>query len=172
MDEPGSKTVDSYRFIDRITRQVLKAWVAREPRRDIPWTPLARPLGQARVAALSSAGVALTTDRPFDQEGERNNPWWGDPTHRLLPRTTTAADVGIYHLHINPRPAAEDLDCVLPLRRLLELEEAGVIGSSAPTHYSIMGFLLRTETLITDTMPQIIARMQAEEVDVALLVPV
>jgi hypothetical protein len=42
---------------------------------------------------LSSAGIALKDDQPFDQEGERQNPWWGDPTYRVLPKTATEKDV-------------------------------------------------------------------------------
>jgi hypothetical protein len=53
---------------------------------EIPWTPLSKPLADSTVALLSSVGLALKTDRPFDQEGERRNPWWGDPSYRILPR--------------------------------------------------------------------------------------
>lgn len=100
-----AKGMDSYRFVSGATRRVLKAWVAGEPVREIPWTPLAKPLAACTVAAISSAGVALRDDRPFDQQGEGDNPWWGDPSHRVLPRTATEADVRIDHLHIDPRPA-------------------------------------------------------------------
>jgi len=47
--------------------------------RPIPWTPLRRALEQCTIALLSTAGVALRGDKPFDQERERKNPWWGDP---------------------------------------------------------------------------------------------
>lgn len=167
-----AKSVDSYRVVSGATRRVLKAWVAREPKREIPWTPLAKPLAACTVAAISSAGVALRSDRPFDQQGERDNPWWGDPSHRVLPRTATEADVRIDHLHIDPRPAQQDLDCILPLRRLLELEARGEIGRSAPSHYSIMGYQPRTDALVAETLPQIVGGLKAEEVDVALLFPV
>ena len=63
------KTVDSYRFINGISRRMLRTWVDMEKPRPIPWTPLQKPLQECRVALLSSAGIALKSDRPFDQEG-------------------------------------------------------------------------------------------------------
>jgi D-proline reductase (dithiol) PrdB len=89
-----------------------------------------------------SAGIALKTDRPFDQEGERRNPWWGDPSYRILPSATTSQDVRLYHLHIDPSCAEQDLSCLFPLGRLPELAQAGEIGRMAARHYSIMGYIL------------------------------
>lgn len=166
-------TIDGYRFVDGASRTVMRAWTRREPSpHPIPWTLLAKPLSEARVALISSAGVALRDDPPFDQEGERANPWWGDPSYRVVPRTASTADVRLYHLHIDPRPAAKDLDCVLPLRRLAELVERGAVGSSADEHYSVMGFLLDTAELVEETAPKIVAGLARDGVDLALLVPV
>ena len=95
------KRVDSFRFLSLPSKRIVKAWIAREPARDIPWTPLGKPLAEAVVALVSTAGAALRTDPPFDQEGERRNPWWGDPTCRVLPRDATERDVALYHLHID-----------------------------------------------------------------------
>ena len=61
--------VNSFRYVDFATAKVMQAWMAREPKRSIPWTPLARPLSEARLAIVSSAGIALATDRPFDADG-------------------------------------------------------------------------------------------------------
>ena len=108
----------------------------------IPFTPLAKPLSECRVALVSTAGVARNDDRPFDQEGERRNPWWGDPSYRAIPLGTTEKDVRLYHLHIDPRFGESDLDVVLPMRRLTELSRAGLVGSPALTHYSVMGYIL------------------------------
>jgi hypothetical protein len=72
--------IDSYRFLDFASRQVMKAWASRQERSAIPFTPLTRPLRECTIALVSTAGVARNDDRPFDQEGERRNPWWGDPS--------------------------------------------------------------------------------------------
>ena len=100
--------VDPYRFIDRPTRTMIQSWIAREPRREIPWTPLPRPLARCKLAVLSSAGLALNEDQPFDRQGEHDNPWRGDPGFRVIPREATEADLTCYHLHIDPRPAQQD----------------------------------------------------------------
>lgn len=165
------KTVDSYRFISGITKRMIKSWINLEEPRPIPWTPLPRPMSQCTVALISSAGVALDTDRPFDQEGERQNPWWGDPSYRILPDTATEDNVRLYHLHVNPCYAEQDLNCLFPIQRLNELAEAGEIGRAAPRHYSIMGYILQPDQLLQETTPAMIRNLQEDQADVVILVP-
>lgn len=153
-------------------RQIVTAWTAREPERDIPWTPLAKPLSEARVALVSSAALALLDDEPFDQAGERRNPWWGDPSFRVLPRDTRTGRAKSWHMHIDTSVPDEDLDSVMPLTRLAELEAEGFVGSSAPSHYSFMGYILKPKELLERSVPAMIERLKQEEVAAVLLVPV
>ena len=164
--------IDSYKYVDFATRQVMKAWAGRQEPGEIPFTPLKKPLRECTVALVSTAGIARNDDRPFDQEGERRNPWWGDPSFRRIPLGTSAQDVRIYHLHVDPKFGEADLDVVLPMRRLAELAREGVIGRPAPTHYSFMGYLLDTTELMATTAPAIAASLQEEQVDAVALVPV
>jgi D-proline reductase (dithiol) PrdB len=166
-----TKTVDSFRFISGITRRMIKNWISMETPRPIPWTPLAKPLSECTVAMLSSAGIALKTDRPFDQEGERQNPWWGDPTYRVLPKTATEEDIRVYHMHINAAYAEQDLNCLFPLQRLQKLENNGRIGRMSPRHYSIMGYILNPEQLLSETVPALIRDLREDLADVVVLVP-
>jgi hypothetical protein len=111
--------IDSYRYLDFASRQIIKSWVDREMRktRPIPWTPMSKPLSRCTVALVTTAGVARRDDTPFDEEGERQNPWWGDPSYRVIPLGTTERDVRLHHLHIDRRFGQEDLDVVLlPVR--------------------------------------------------------
>jgi D-proline reductase (dithiol) PrdB len=163
--------IDSYRFLDFASRQIMKAWAARQEPGVIPFTPLEKPLSECTMALVSTAGVARNDDRPFDQEGERRDPWWGDPSVRAIPPGTTEKDVRLYHMHIDPRFGEADLDVVLPMRRLAELAAEGVVGRPAPTHYSLMGYILEPKELIEKTAPAMAARMRAEGVDAAALVP-
>ncbi len=149
----------------------MKAWAARLDPGAIPFTPLVTPLRDCTVALISTAGVARNDDRPFDQDGERRNPWWGDPSFRTIPLGTTETDVRLYHLHIDPRFGESDLDVVLPMRRLSELAGDGVVGRAAPTHYSTMGYILDPTELLGTTVPAIVECMRAENVDAAALVP-
>ena len=166
------KQVDSYRYLSGITKRMIKSWIKMEQPRPIPWTPLTKKLSDCTVAMISTGGIALKTDRPFDQEGERQNPWWGDPSYRILPNTATEQDVRLYHLHIDPRYGEQDLNCMFPLQRLKELEAAGEIGRSAARHDSFMGYILRPEKLLQETTPQMIRNLQEDQVDVVVLVPV
>jgi D-proline reductase (dithiol) PrdB len=173
MTETGAGTFDSLQFLDGASRRVVKAWIKREqPGRPIPWTPMTKPLRESRVAIISSAAVALHGDRPFDEQGERANPWWGDPSYRVIPRGTRTDDVGLHHLHIDRSYGEEDLDCVLPLTRLEELVAAGEVGEVAPSHYSFMGYLLRPDEFLRTSVPAIVERLKGEAVDAVLLVPV
>jgi D-proline reductase (dithiol) PrdB len=166
--------VNSYQFCGRATARIARSWIEREsnPRRPIPWTPLRKPLSESTVALISTAGIAKRDDEPFDQEGEWQNPWWGDPSYRTIPRTATEKDVRLYHLHINHAFANQDLNCVLPLQRLDELVTEGVAGRSADTHYSFMGYILDAQELLQKSVPKIIAGLQDQGVDAVVLVPV
>ena len=164
--------IDSYRYVDFATRQIMKAWAARQEPGVIPFTPLSKPLRECTVALLSSAAIARNDDRPFDQEGERRNPWWGDPTFRRIPLGTTEKDIRVYHLHIDPKFGEADLDVLLPMRRLTELASQGVVGRPAATHYSTMGYILEPTELVEKTAPAIAAEMHKEGVDAVVLVPV
>jgi len=166
-----AKTVDSYRFVNGVTKRLVKTWIKLEPERDIPWTRLLKPLSKCTVALLSTGAIALKSDRPFDQEGERQNPWWGDPSYRIIPRTATADDIRVYHLHIDPRFAEQDLNCLLPLERLAELADMGIVGRVALSHYSFMGYILDPEELLTKSIPAIIDNLEREAVDVVVLAP-
>lgn len=151
----------------------MRAWIEREQHasREIPWTPPAKPLTACTVAMVSTAGLAMANDRPFDREGEQRDPWWGDPSHRVIPRCARPDEVRVWHTHVNNAPAERDLDCAFPLRRLLELEADGEIGGSAPSHYSIMGYILDPGVLLSRSTPAMIERMQGEGVDAVLLAP-
>jgi D-proline reductase (dithiol) PrdB len=166
-----TETVDSYRFISGITKRMIRSWISAERPREIPWTPLAKPLADCTVSLISTAGIALKTDQPFDQEGERRNPWWGDPSYRILPVSATSQDVRLYHLHIDPSYAEQDLNCLFPLGRLQELAQTREVGRAAPRHYSTMGYILRPEQLLAETVPALIRNLKEDYADVVVLVP-
>lgn len=166
------KIVNSYRFLDGVPKQIMKHWAALGGRRQIPWSPLPKPMSRCTVSIASSAGVARKTDEPFDQEIERRDPWSSDPSYRILGRATVTDDVRVYHLHINTSFAQQDLNCVMPLERLSQLEAQGEITHSAPSHYSYMGYTLRPDVLLRHAVPGIIRRLRQEQVDAVVLVPV
>jgi D-proline reductase (dithiol) PrdB len=164
--------VDSFRYLSLTSIAVVKMLIARASRDSIPWSPLRRPLAEAAVALISTGALSMSDDAAFDAQGERGNPWWGDPSYRVIPRTATERDVTASHLHIETAYLRQDLDVALPLRRLEELAQAGFVGSVAPSHYSFQGYLLDPTEFLATSVPAMIDRMKAEAVDVAVFVPV
>lgn len=167
----STKQVNSYRFLDGMVKRLVRTWINLESERAIPWTPLSKPLEECTVALLSSGGLALKSDQPFDQEGERQNPWWGDPSFRLLPRDANPKEIMLYHLHISNKIVARDINTLIPIERLLELEQAGCIGQAALHHYSYMGYILQPQVLLEETLPAMIEQMKQDQVDAVLLAP-
>ncbi len=165
--------MDPYRYLPFTSRKIMQAWADREtPPEEVAWTPITKSLSSCRVALVTTAGISARDDFPFDQEGERDDPWWGDPGWRRLPPHLTEDEVHVSHLHIDHAPVEDDLDVVLPLRRLAELADQGIVGEVAAHHYSIMGYVLDARELVEDSAPEIAAELTADEVDLVLLVPV
>jgi len=100
--------VDSYRFLDSVAKRVMQHWSGLRAAKPSPWTPLAKPLPPCTIALVSAAALALNRDRPFDVQIERLDPWFSDPSYRVVPRNTWTGEVQSFHLHINPAFAKQD----------------------------------------------------------------
>ena len=168
----AEKKVDSYRFLHGVEKRMLQRWASLPRETQIPWTALARPLSKCTVSLVSSAGIALKTDDPFDPEIETQDPWFADPSYRVLPQSVRTGDIQVCHRHINRSFAGQDLNSVLPMERLPELAELGEIGAAAPSHYSYMGYTLRPERLLRESLPGMVRQLQEEHVDMVVLIPV
>jgi D-proline reductase (dithiol) PrdB len=173
-DRTSVREVDPWRFLEPSAAKTTAARIAKQPPHPpIPWTAVSKPLSESKVALLTTAGISMKGAPPFDLDSERRHPTWGDPSFRGICSEATAADVEVSHLHINTIFIRRDLNVALPLDRLRELVRDGIVGSSAPTHYSTMGYQgSSTKILETETAPAIAASMARESVDVALLAPV
>ncbi len=165
---------DTWRFAGSYLENLLSRSIPAEPSHaPIPWTPFAKPMAQANVALLSTAGISMKDDEPFDMEYERQNPTRGDSSFRRLRADATAEKTEANHLHIDTGYIERDLNVALPLDRLRELVGEGRVGSMASTHYSIMGFQgADSSRLENESAPAIAEIMKNEEVDLALLAPV
>lgn len=166
--------IDSFRFLPRSFRGRYES-VAPAPGQDSPvWAPFTARLAGARVALLTSAGLHVAgRQEPFDAEGERANPVWGDPSWRPIPRSTRQGELGMMHLHVNNDDVLADHEVALPLRRLDELVAAGVVGDSAPTHFSVMGYQEEgLEEWRSRAGPEMTSVLRDERVDGVVLAPV
>ncbi len=154
----------------------LGAWIGKDIPEgdfsgDIPWTPLQKPIDQIRFSLMTSAGINMKSDPPFNMDREREEPAWGDPSYREIPNTADEADIDVNHLHINTDYIKQDINVMLPLQRFREFEADGIIGSLAPTCYSYYGFQLDPKVLLEETMPKVSAKMLEEGVEAVLLTP-
>jgi len=174
-NETGTpREVDPWRFTGSFLEKILGNAIPSGPfQGEIPFTPPAKPLARSKVALLSSAGLSMRGDRPFDMDMERARPTRGDPSWRRLRSDATSASIEANHLHIDTGYIERDLNVALPLDRLRELVAAGEVGAVADSHYSIMGYQgSDTSALVEQSAPEIAAAMKSEEVDLALLAPV
>ncbi len=135
---------------------------------ETPWTPVVKPLASSRIAVVTTGGLFRPgLDVPFDEKSGE-----GDWSFRPIPAGAPIQRLAISHPHFAHELAEADMNTIFPLDRLRELAAAGAIGGLAPTHYSVMGYCTRAADLAETTAPEIAARMMAEGVDAALLVPV
>jgi D-proline reductase (dithiol) PrdB len=173
-DDRGRREVDPWRFTGSFLANLLSRSIPEEPSHPpIPWAPFVKSLSEAKVALLSTAGISMKDDEPFDMEFERQHPTRGDSSFRRLRADATADQVESNHLHIDTSYIERDLNVALPLDRLRELVAEGHVGSLAPTHYSIMGFQgSDSSRLENESAPAIAEILKNEEVDLVLLAPV
>lgn len=136
--------------------------------RGIPWTPLPKPLARCRVALVTTGGVHLRGDTPFDMSDPS-----GDPTWRVIPADTDVGELTITHDYYDHRDADRDINILFPLPLLLRLAAEGVIGSAAPNHYSLMGHIegAQLELLKSRSAPEIAARIAADGADAVIFTP-
>jgi D-proline reductase (dithiol) PrdB len=125
-----------------------------------------KPLHQCTVALVTTAGVHWRDDRPFDLSNRL-----GDPTFRTIPRDASFVQLALSHVGYNTKKISQDINCVFPLERLRELVQEGVIGALAPRHFSFMGYIPITAPLLNVTAPAVAAQLQADQVDLVLLIP-
>ncbi len=128
-----------------------------------PWiTP--GPLKDANVAIISTAGLHRRSDPPFKI---------GAVDYRLLPGDVNFADVVVSHISTNFDRSAfqQDPNIWFPLDRLREMAANGEIRSVAQWHYSFMGAQPNHQALAA-TGEEVGRLLAADEVDIALLIPV
>lgn len=149
-------------------RTFLRAyrWKRLDP---VPAARLGKPLADCRVALVSSAGLLVPGDPPFD-EGVKGGDW----SFRLIPRNVDVQGLEEHHRSDSFDHAGVEADrnVALPLDRLHELAAGGEIGETAPRHVSMMGSVTAPSRLAKKTAPAVADVLAADQVDVALLVPV
>lgn len=134
----------------------------------VPWTPLRRPVRECTIALVTTAGVHLRSDAPFDMTDPD-----GDPSVRVIPVDTPRGEVRITHKYYDHAAADRDLNVVVPIDRLRELAAAGDVGGVAPRIYSFMGHIdgAHVRTLVERTAPDVARRLRGDGAEAVVLTP-
>ena len=122
-----------------------------------------KPLGERRVAIISTAGLHKRGDRPFQP---------GDGSYRVIPAETTANELVMSHISVNFDRTGfqQDLNTAFPIDRLRELVADGTVGSMATVHYAFMGAF--PPAAAEPHAQHLAGLLKADKVDAVLLVPV
>jgi D-proline reductase (dithiol) PrdB len=161
--------------IELVERLFLKSYPFSRygPRPDDPAstavTPLHRPLAECTVAIITTAGLSLPDQPPFDTTNKR-----GDSSFREFPATISPQQLEMNHRSwsFDQTGILRDRNLVMPLDRLREMSARGEIDALAPHHYSFMGSIVGPRKLMRESAPEVARRLAADGVDVALLTPV
>jgi len=123
----ASFRIDSYKFLPRSMIPEFKAFPYQAD--DLVTASPLVSLKSAKVALLTSGGLYLKDRQSsFDLDRERHEPFWGDPTYRLIPRDVRHGEIAVAHLHLNPDDILADFNVALPLEVFVELEREREIG--------------------------------------------
>jgi D-proline reductase (dithiol) PrdB len=128
-----------------------------------PWVT-GPPLAERRVAVITTAGLHLRTDRPFQIDP--------DDYYRVIPGTVGPNDLVMTHLaaSFDRSGFQRDWNVIFPIDRLRELATEGIIGSLADFHYSISSAHAQAD--FADASAEIAGLLKKDGVDAALLFPV
>ncbi|HEY1352565.1 MAG TPA: selenoprotein B [Ktedonobacteraceae bacterium] len=130
-------------------------------KRCIPYTPHTRKATESIFALITTAGVHLRTQEPFDVEGD--NSW------RVIPGDAQHAQLRVTHDHFDHQDADQDINCVFPIERLCELAREGLIAGVSTTNLGFMGYTQNFRDLYERAAPAMARLILRSKADGAIL---
>ena len=134
--------------------------------RRAPFMPARRALPMLNLALISSAGAYIDGTPAFDTSSAT-----GDSTFREIPIEVENSDLRFAARGYDPAAVQQDVNSQLPIERLLEFEQNGIIGQLNPVYWSFAGFIPDAAKLVGELIPKLLERIRRYEVQAALLVP-
>lgn len=134
-----------------------------------PWAPFDGPLADARGVLVTTAGLHMPDDQPFDVDIAE-----GDTSFREIPSDCDLSRLRVSHTHYPHGRVEQDPNVILPLQRLRELVAAEVIGGLGPRCFSFGFGGYQTEPYLRQpdgSAHQVARKLLEDKVDFALLVP-
>jgi len=134
----------------------------------IPFAPFDKPLSSARVALLTTGGIHMPDQPPFDMQNSD-----GDAGYRMIPSDVDTSQLVITHKYYDHTDADADPNVIFPLDRFRTLVEEGVVGSVGPRNFGFMGHIDAEQVgiLNNQTAPEVAAKLREDGVDFAFLTP-
>lgn len=129
-----------------------------------PYTNLKKDLSHSNVALIASGGIY--------QQGQVAFHFKDDFSFRVIPTDVDASELRATHFAYDLAAARKDPNAVFPIDTLRALADQGVIGGLGPNAYTFMGGIYSTRKVADILAPAIADRVEDDEVDLALLVPV
>lgn len=132
----------------------------------IPLAKLQKPLSEARLCFVSTAGVQTKDSMPFDTVHPI-----GDYTFRRVPSDSKTPDLEIHQLKYPTVGAMRDLNVIFPIERLQELTNEKIIGGLTENFYSFIGYNMDAALLEQTLAENIAGAVAAEKPDAVLMSP-
>ncbi len=134
----------------------------------VPCARLGKPLKEARVALVTSAGYHTPAQRGFAKITI------GDHSFREIPDDVDVSTLIESHnsTSFDHAGVRADQNLALPLDRFRELVGRGVIGQMNRRHFSFMGSIVNPRKLMRETAPEAARLLREDGVDAVLLTPV
>jgi D-proline reductase (dithiol) PrdB len=148
-----------------------------QPVEGSPFASPLKKLSESKVCLVSLAGVYRRGQKPFHISPEMipaplramRFKDRGDWSFREISLDAESRDLAIAHAHYDSSEAEEDINCVFPMMRLVELEVEGYVGECADRHYALMGFVPEPNLIVATAAAEIIPRLKAQQTDVAVV---
>jgi D-proline reductase (dithiol) PrdB len=131
--------------------------------RRAPFIPARRALPMLNLALISSAGAYIDGTPAFGDES--------DPSFREIPIEVESEDLRYAARGYDPAALQQDMNAEVPVGRLLEFENNGIIGQLNPVFWSFSGFIPDAARIVDELVPKLLERINRYEVQAALLIP-
>src|SRR5690349_4047194 len=115
------------------------------------------------LALISSAGAYIDGTPSFDGGS--------DPSFREIPVEIESGDLRYAARGYDAAAVQQDMNAQVPVERLLEFENNGIIGQLNPVFWSFTGFIPDATLVAEQLVPPLLERINRYEVQAALLIP-
>ena len=131
--------------------------------RRAPFKSARRALPMLNLALITSAGAYIDGTPPFGSESGL--------VFKEIPIDVESEDLRYDARGYDPAAVQLDMNAEVPVERLREFENNGIIGQLNPVFWSFSGFIPDAARIAEELVPPLLERINRYEVQAALLVP-